>query len=129
MRLPRAGGAADGAGGDANGSNGADGAGGARGAAPESVGNATEPSEAAPAPAAPRLDGVWRKFGGLFVTTVAIGVGALAGAVACMCLCSRVFRRRAKGMLSRDMFSDREMQSMDWEVKSNAAGWRHDDDL
>jgi len=30
-------------------------------------------------------------------------------------------------MLSKDMFNDNEMTLMDWDSKSNAAGWRHDD--
>jgi hypothetical protein len=32
-------------------------------------------------------------------------------------------------MLSRDMFNDNEMMCMDWDAKSTAAGWRHDDGL
>jgi len=43
----------------------------------------------------------------------------------------RCFKHKVlgKSMLSKDMFNDKEMMCMDWESKSNAAGWRHDDGL
>jgi hypothetical protein len=65
-----------------------------------------------------------------------LGVGIAGLLVAAWCVCCgsatmRCFRHKVlgKSMLSREMFNDNEMMSMDWESKSHAAGWRHDDGL
>jgi len=65
---------------------------------------------------------------------LALGIGVLVIAACCACFGStvcRCFKHKVlgKSMLSKDMFNDKEMMCMDWEAKTNAAAWKHDDGL
>ena len=74
------------------------------------------------------------KMASALASLLGIGIAGLLVAAWCVCCGSatmRCFRHKVlgKSMLSREMFNDNEMMSMDWESKSHAAGWRHDDGL
>lgn len=75
-----------------------------------------------------------QRMAGVLVLVLGMGIVALMVAACCTCFGSalmRCFKHKVlgKSMLSKDMFNDKEMMCMDWESKSNAAGWRHDDGL
>jgi len=75
-----------------------------------------------------------QRMAGVLLLVLGMGIFALMMAACCTCFGSafvRCFKHKVlgKSMLSKDMFNDKEMMCMDWESKSNAAGWRHDDGL
>ena len=75
-----------------------------------------------------------QRMAGVLLLVLGMGITALLVAAFCACFGSavvRCFKHKVlgKSMLSKDMFNDKEMMCMDWDSKSNAAGWRHDDGL
>ena len=80
------------------------------------------------------ISGGMQKLVGVLVLVLGLGILALMIAACCTCFGSaviRCFKHKVlgKSMLSKDMFNDKEMMCMDWEAKTNAAAWRHDDGL